>query len=130
MHGAEHAVAGVYLVDDDAKRIDIHDLVEGAALAAHLLVDAIEVFLPAADFAFDAVDGQAVGQRLFDLVDDFLAVAAGALDCLVDARGAHRVHGLETQVFEFHAHTVHPQTVGDGGVDFQGFFGDAPAFLA
>ncbi|MND92723.1 hypothetical protein D3C80_848930 [compost metagenome] len=86
--------------------------------------------MTAADFAFDTVDGQAVGQRLLDLVDDFLAVTASALDRLVDARGAHRVHGLETEVFEFHAHAVHPQAIGDGGVDFQGFFGDAPALFA
>jgi hypothetical protein len=60
MHGAQHAVAGVDLVDDDAERVDVHDLVEGPALAAHLLVDAVEVFLPPADLALDAVDGQAV----------------------------------------------------------------------
>jgi hypothetical protein len=28
------------------------------------------------------------------------------------------------------AHGVHPQAVGDGGVDLEGFLGDAPAFFA
>jgi hypothetical protein len=59
MHSAQHAVAGVDLVDDDPERVHVHDLVEGPALATHLLVDAVEVFLPTADLALDAVDRQA-----------------------------------------------------------------------
>jgi len=130
MYSAQYAVAGVDLVDDDPERIHVHDLVEGPALAAHLLVDAVDVLLPPADLALDLVDRQAMAQRLFDLVDDFLAVAPGALDCLVDARRTHRVHGLEAEVFEFDTNGVHAQPVGDGRVDFQGFLGDAPAFFA
>src|SRR3546814_669562 len=90
MYSAQYAVAGIDLVDDDPERVDIHDLVEGPTLAAHLLVDAIEVFLSATDLAFDTVDGQAVAQGFFGLVDDFLAVAPGALDGLVDPRRTHR----------------------------------------
>ena len=130
VYGAEHAIAGIDLVDDDPERVDIHDLVEGPTLAAHLLVDAVEVFLAAADFALDAVDSQAVTQGFLDLVDDFLAIAPGALDRLVDPRGAHRVHGLEAQVLELDAHGMHAQAVGNGCVDFQGFLGDPPALLA
>src|SRR5450830_568185 len=130
MYSAEDPIAGVDLVDDDPERVDVHDLVEGPALAAHLGVDAVQVLLPSADFTLDAVDGQAVAQGLFDLVDDFLAVAPGALDRLVDPRGTHRVHGLEAEVFEFDADRMHAQPVGDGGVDLKGFLGDAPAFFA
>ncbi|MNZ73678.1 hypothetical protein D3C78_921000 [compost metagenome] len=130
VHGAEHAVAGVDLVDDDAEGVDVHDLVERPALAAHLLVDAVEVLLAADDLAFHAFAAQAVGQRFLDLVDDFLAVATGPAHGGADALGAHRVHGLEAEILELHAHAVHAQPVGDGGVDFQGFLGDAPAFLA
>ncbi len=88
------------------------------------------MFLPTADFALDAVDGEAVAEGLFDLVDDFLAVAPGAFDRLVDPRGTHRVHGLEAEVFEFDADRVHAQPVGDGCVDLEGFLGDAPALFA
>src|SRR5450830_2105969 len=130
MYSAEDPIAGVDLVDDDPERVDVHDLVEGPALAAHLGVDAVQVLLPSADFTLDAVDGQAVAQGLFDLVDDFLAVAPGAFDRLVDPRGTHRVHGLEAEVFELYADGVHAQPVGDGRIDFQGFLGDAPAFFA
>ncbi|RMS61260.1 hypothetical protein ALP63_05250 [Pseudomonas syringae pv. aceris] len=130
MYSAKHAIAGVDLVDDDAERVDIHDLVEGATLAAHLLVDAIQMFLPPTDVAFDAIDGQTMTQGLFDLVDQFLAIAPGALDRLVDSRGAHRVHRLEAQVLEFDTHTVHAQPIGDGRIDFEGFLGDAPTLFA
>ena len=126
VHGAQYAIAGIDLVDDDAEGVDVHDLVERLTLAAHLLVDAVEVLLAADHLAFHAFAGEAVDQRLLDL-DDLAAVAAGLLHRLADALGAHRVHGLETEVLELHAHGVHAQAVGDGRVDFQGFLGDAPA---
>lgn len=130
VHGAQHAVAGIDLVDDDAEGVDVHDLVERLTLAAHLLVDAVEVLLAADHLAFHAFAGEAVDQRLLDLADDLAAVAAGLLHRLADALGAHRVHGLETEVLELHAHGVHAQAVGDRRVDFQGFLGDAPALFA
>ncbi len=71
-----------------------------------------------------------MNQRLFDLVDDLIAVAPGAAYGGADALRAHRVHGLEAQILELHAHGVHAQPVGDGGVDLQGFLGDAAALLA
>ncbi|MNK89302.1 hypothetical protein D3C87_1093090 [compost metagenome] len=60
MYSTQHAVAGIDLVDDDPERVDVHDLVEGPTLAAHFLVDAVEVFLATADLALNAIDGQAV----------------------------------------------------------------------
>ena len=72
-----------------------------------------------------------VSPRLIEeLADDLAAIAADLLHCLADALRAHRVHRLEAEVLELHAHAVHAQAIGDGGVDFQGFLGDAPAFLA
>ena len=40
------------------------------------------------------------------------------------------MHGLEAEVLELNAHGVHAQAVGNGGVDLEGFLGDAPAFFA
>ncbi|KPW26109.1 Uncharacterized protein ALO83_04869 [Pseudomonas cannabina pv. alisalensis] len=130
VYSTQHAIAGIDLVDDDTERVNVHDLVEGPALAAHLFVNTVKMFLPPADIAFDTVDCQAMAQGLFDLVDQLLAIAPGALDRLVDSRGAHRVHGLEAEVFEFDTHVVHAQPVGDGRVDFEGFLGDAATLLA
>ena len=60
MYSAQHAVTGINLVDDDPERVHVHYLVEGPTLAAHLLVDAVDVLLPPADFALDFVDRQAM----------------------------------------------------------------------
>src|SRR5690606_19752155 len=98
-----------HLVDDDAEGVDVHDLVERLTFAAHLLVDAVEVLLAADHFAFHALALQAHLDRFLDLGDDFLAVAPRAAYGGADTLGAHRVHGLEAQVLELHAHVVHAQ---------------------
>src|SRR5690606_30032978 len=120
---------GVDLVDHDAEGVDVHDLVERLPLGAHLPVDAQQVFLAADHLALETFAFEAGDQRFLDLGDDLATVATGAADRGADALGAHRVHGLEAEVLEFHTHVVHAQAVGDGRVDFQGFLGDAPALL-
>ena len=45
---AEYAVAGVGLVDHNAKGIHVHNVGERLALAAHFLVNAVQVFLASA----------------------------------------------------------------------------------
>ena len=54
VHGTKHAIAGVGLVDDDAEGVHIHDLGESLSLAAHLLVDTVQVFLAAHHGALQA----------------------------------------------------------------------------
>ena len=103
VHGAEHAVAGVDLVHHDAERVHVHDLGEGLALGAHLLVDAVQVFFPAEDPPGHAFTQQAGFERCLDLLDDFLAVAADAFHGGIDATGAHGVERVEAQLFEFDA---------------------------
>ncbi len=130
VHGAEHAIARIDLVHHDAEGVDIHDLVEGFPLAAHLLVDAVQVLLAAQYVAFQPFALEAVDQRLFDLLDDLVAVAAGAAYGGADALRTHRVHGLEAEILELHAHRVHTEAIGNRCVDFQGFLGDASTLFA
>jgi len=66
---------------------------------------------------------------LADFGQQFLAVTPGVFQCRQDPLGAHRVERVETEVFELHAHVVHAQTHGDGGVDIEGFTGDTPALV-
>ncbi len=130
MYGTEYAIASICLVHHDAESVDVHDLVECLALAAHLLVDAVQVLFAAQYVAFQAFALEAVDQRLFDLLDDLVAITTGAPHGGADALGAHRVHGLEAEILELHAHGVHTQPVGDGRVDLEGFLGDAAALFA
>ena len=84
VHGAEHAVAGVGLVDDDAEGVDVHDLVERLLLAAHLLVDAVQVLLAAHHLALQPFALQTGLQRLENAVEQVLAIAPGVAHGAVD----------------------------------------------
>ena len=126
VYAAQHAIAGIHRVDDDAKGVDVHDLRKGLALGLHLLVDAVQVFFPAHHLHFMAFLFQGGLDLVANLVHQLLAVAPGIAQCRVDAPGAHGVEGVEPQVLELHAHAVHAQAHGDGGVDIQCFPGDAP----
>ena len=69
---------------------------------------------PQAHFAQDA---------LYHVVAVFFECAHGFLQDSV----AQRVHGLKGEVLQFAVNVVEPQTVGDGGIHFQCFGGDAAA---
>ena len=59
VHGADRAVTGVHAVHDDPKGIDIAHLPEAQPPVAHLLIDAIQVFLAALHLARDLLLAQA-----------------------------------------------------------------------
>ncbi len=76
----EGAITGIHVLHYDAEGVNIHDLVEGFVLAAHLVVDAVEVLL-AADHQRAYIF--ALQARLYGRLDIFhqrLAVAAHALE--------------------------------------------------
>ena len=125
VHHAQHAVAGVHLVDHDAETVHVGDLVEAEALVAHLVVDAIKVLLAALDGGLDALLPQAFLQRQADLLHHLLAVAARLLEGLGQHAVAHRIVGAEAEVLQLQADVLHAQALGDGGVDLQGLAGDA-----
>ncbi|KAF5028715.1 hypothetical protein DSECCO2_656130 [anaerobic digester metagenome] len=70
VHEAEHGVAFADGFDDDAKRHEVVDLVDGQPLDAHLVEDAPEVFAAAEDAGADVV----FAEHLLDLADDALDV--------------------------------------------------------
>ncbi len=47
----------------------------------------------------------------------------------MQAGGAQRIHAVEAAIFQLQAHLIHTQTVGNRGVNFQGFFGNAALFV-
>ena len=127
---AQHPVAGVHRVDDDAEGEDVHDLGEALPLGLHLQVDAVEVLLAADDLGAVALllqRSSRSGWRIFSTSSLRLprALAHGRGDAL----GAHRVQGAEAEVLELDAHVVHAQAQGDGGVHLQGLAGDAAALV-
>ena len=95
MHHAERAVAGVRPFDDDAQAIDIDDLVERHALAQHLAVDAVEMFLARVHFGFDAGALERLGQLCGDAGQELALVAAGALERFLEHAVALRIERPE-----------------------------------
>ncbi len=129
VHRAQHPVAGVHPVDDDAEAEHVHDVRERLMLFLHLLVDAVQMLFPAQHPGLDALFLEAALQAGLDRGENLTAVAARRLHRLADQPRAHRVDVVEGEVLVLHTHVVHAQPERDRCVDFQGFRGDALALL-
>jgi hypothetical protein len=128
VHHAEHAVTGVDGVDHDTKTVDVDDLVQGHALLAHLLVDAVEVFLAPLDPRLDSRSLDGGAQRIGDLADELLLVAARALELTLDHAIAPRVQRLEAELLQLELDAVEPEPLGDRRVDVECLERDAATF--
>ena len=129
VHGTKHAITGIHLISNDTEGKYIGDVFERALLQLHLLVDAVQMLLAANDPAGQAFALETGHQRRFDLRHQLFAMAADAFHCGFDQRCPHRIQHAKAQLLELHADVVHAKTIGDGGVDIDGFLGDAAALL-
>ena len=127
MHDADRPVAGVRAVDDDAEPVHVDDLVQRHLLAAHLLVNAVDVLLAPFDRAFDAGFLQRCPQRRGDPSDELLLVPLGLANGGLDDLAALRIQRAETEILEFPLDRVHAEPVRDRRVDLQCFPGDRAA---
>ena len=128
MDSAEYAVAGIHLVDHDAKGKDVHHIGKGKLLAAHLAIDAVEMFFASADLAGQALLFEPLLDGALDLLHYLAAVAAGAFHRLLEYPVAYRVVGGKAQFLKLKTQPVQAQAGGNGDIDLQGLAGDA-AFL-
>ncbi len=119
VYEAEHAVAGVDRVDDDPEAEDIDDGRKRRALAAHFLIDAVEVFLAAFHSAGDVRLLERIAQVLRDFPDELLLIAARSLERLLDDPIAPRVERLETELFELGFDRVNAEAVRDRRVNLE-----------
>ena len=67
---ADRGIAVRDRVDDDAKAIDVGQLLEGDRSALHLAPDRIGLLLPALDLDLDAAPGELIGELGLDAGDD------------------------------------------------------------
>ena len=117
---AERGVAVLHRVDDDPDADEVEDVVELAALHDHLLVDGVEVLRAAGDLGVDAQLGQAVPDLLEHLGEVQVALGRAHGDHVVDLGVALRVERGEREVLELLPDLLHPEAVGQGGVDVDG----------
>ena len=79
MNQSQHLVTGADIVDDDTEAVDVDDVRERPFLLGHLLVNAVEVFLAAVDFALDALFRHRLADLFRDALDDLPLAALAFL---------------------------------------------------
>ena len=129
MHRTKHPITSIDTIDDDTKRVNIHDLGERFMLAAHLLIDGIKVFLATNGSAWKAFALEAGLQGGLNLQYDFLTVATNTFHSGVDSSCPHWVKSGKTQLLKFHAHIVHTKPISNWGIDVQRLPSDATTFV-
>ncbi len=129
MQRTQGEVAGGYVLDDDPKAVDVEHLREREVLFVHLVVDRKDVLLAAGYRGLDSGRGQALLERLEDLVHHRAPVAAGRLDGFREDLVAERIEVRERELLQLAVEAVQAQPVGDRGVDLDRLARDAPARL-
>ena len=127
MGDAEHAVAVVDRLGDDAEGVDVGKLLEADLLVGHLAPDGIGLLLAPRDLRVDADLGELAGQRGADFLDQALVRLAQ-----LGELGRHRGVGVRMQpaegvVLQLLAHLLHAHARGQRGIDVERFLGDALA---
>ncbi len=129
VHLPQHPVTGIYVLHLDTKGVDIHYLMKLQLFFLHLVVDGEQILLAATDLMLDPRLFQTTADFALDGVDDLAAIATGAAHRFAQHAGSHGIERFETQLFQLVLHGVNTEAVGDGGEDFEGFPGDAAAFV-
>ena len=129
MHLTEHPVTGIYIIDNHAEGVDIHDFIKAELFFHHLVIDGIEIFLAAADFRFDASVLQTTRDLLINGINHLFTVTARTFYRFAQNTGAHRVKSFKTKLFQLTLKGVNTEAVGDGREYFQCFAGDTPTFI-
>ena len=125
VYQAQHFVAGADVIHDDPKTVDVDDVREHALLFGHLLVDAVEVFLPTNDLAVDPVSLECLDQFVGNAFDDLALTTLAFLQRPFEYAVAQRVQVAKTEILEFDLEPVNAQPVCDGRIDVERLAGYA-----
>jgi len=119
MDQSQHIIAIGNIIHDDAEGAQVKDLPQRLLLGKHLAIDGINVLDAAGDGAVDALILHPVLDAhlgsYHELLVALLLLGQGILDLLI----ADGVKILEREIFQLPLDALHPQPVGDGGVDLQ-----------
>ena len=130
MDDAEHAIAVLDGIDEDAHGREVVDFADVLVVALHLLIDGIKVLRAAGNLSFDL--------RLFEffanlhdgVVDKGLALLALLLDALDEVIVFLGLEVAQAEVFEFPFDVRNAEAVRERRVDLDGLFRDALLLLA
>ena len=127
---AEHAIAVLDGIDEDAHSREVVDFADVLVVALHLLIDRIKVLGAAGNLSFDL--------RLFEffanlhdgVVDKGLALLAFLLDALDEVIVFFGLEVAQAEVFELPFDVRNAEAVRERRVDLDGLFRDALLLLA
>src|SRR5450631_892109 len=127
VHQPQGSIAGVGVVDDDAKTVHIDHFVERDALALHLFVDAVKVLFAPLHCAGDPGLFERSLEGFGDLRDEFLLIAPRALQLAFEHLVPVGVQRPKSQIFQFQLDRVQSEALGDRRVDVQSLACNAPS---
>ena len=118
MHDAERAIAILGSRNDDAKAVDVRQLLHRDLTVLHFAPDGIRLLFAAVDLCLNVGGVELVVHGPQDLVDQPLVLVAQLVELLHHRRVAVRVEPLERQFLELVTHALHAHAAGERGVDF------------
>ena len=127
MRNADGGVTVGDRIDENAKAIDIGQLLEGDRAALHLAPDRIGLLLATLHLDLDAPPGELVGELRRNARDDRAILDLHRLETRHDELVGVWHQAAEGEVFEFIAHALHAHTAGKRSVDVERVLGDAGA---
>ena len=114
-------------VDEDAKAVDIGELLERDRAALHLAPDRIGLLLATLHLDLDAAAGELVGELRRDACDDRAVLGLHSLETRHDELVGVRHQAAEGEIFELVAHALHAHAAGERRIDVERVLGDAGA---
>lgn len=100
---AQRTIAGIRLVDDDTKSINVEHLGKRQMFVEHFLVNAVEMLFAPRHAPVQPLLLQSFLDRGADFIENLLAVATGLAHRLGENAITDRIQRRETQIFQFQA---------------------------
>ena len=129
VHLAQDAITGIHILNDHAKRIDVHNRMETLLFQHHFAVNRIQMFFATAYATRNACFLQTPVNLGENFLDHLLTVAARGFHHFFNHAITVRVERFKTQFFQFGFQMVNTETVGQRAINFQCFTSDAATFI-
>ena len=118
---AEHAIAIVDAIDDDAECVDVGQLLEADLLVRHLAPDRVGLFLAALDLGLDADLIELLAQRGRNLLEEIAVALTQFGEFLVHGLIGVRVEPAERQLLQLFAQRLHAHATCERRVNLERF---------
>ncbi len=129
MHQTQRGVTILDRIGDHPDADEIVDILQVNLLEHHFFVDAVIMFGPSAHHSLDLHRGQLLFHCLANSFNQNDALILALVHAVLNGLVFFRLNVLEGPVFQLRLQPANAQAVGDGGIDIQGFSGNATLLL-